>query len=296
MTMRDPTKSRASAKIGLGTVQFGMNYGVSNGAGQVPPPDVAEILRSAHTAGIRILDTAASYGTAEQVLGAALADDQDFAIVTKVLPLSHGLEEIEKRARRSLDLLGRKPAEAILIHSARDLFYSEGPRLWRLLQRLRDEGLYKRIGISAYFDDKPLELARQYQPDLMQLPFSILDQRLRRNGDLARVKQLGIEIHVRSVFLQGLLFMDPMRLPARLANAGPALANTQARIKEAGLGPIEAAIGFALGQDDIDVAVVGVTSRDQLAQIIAASAKHLPDFDWEACAIGDATTLTPSLW
>ncbi|QOZ78428.1 aldo/keto reductase [Bradyrhizobium sp. CCBAU 53351] len=296
ITMRDPLTNSATSRIGLGTVQFGTNYGISNATGQVPVPEVAAILRSARAAGIRVLDTAASYGTAEEVLGAALADDKDFAIVTKALPLSHGLEEIENRARRSLDLLGRKSAEAILIHAARDLSDSEGPRLWGLLQRLRDEGLYRHIGISAYFDDKPLELARRYQPDLMQLPVSILDQRLRRNGELAQIKQLGIEIHVRSIFLQGLVFMNPMRLPARLAHAGPALAATRARIKEAGLQPIEAAIGFALKQNEIDVAVVGVTSRDELAQLIAASAKRLPDFDWEACAINDLVTLTPSLW
>ncbi|QOZ52004.1 aldo/keto reductase [Bradyrhizobium sp. CCBAU 53338] len=296
MTARNDITTSLASRIGLGTVQFGTNYGVSNAAGQVPAPEVAAILRSAHAAGVRVLDTAASYGTAEEVLGAALAPDQDFAIVTKALPLSHGLEEVERRARRSLDLLGRSPADAILIHAARDLAGSEGPRLWTLLERLRDEGLYRRIGISAYLDDGPLELARRYRPDLMQLPFSILDQRLRQNGELALLKKLGIEVHARSVFLQGLLFMDSERLPARLAHAGPALAATQARIKQAGLRPIEAAIGFILAQDDVDIAIVGVTSRDELAEIVSASATRLPDFDWRACAIDDPVTLTPSLW
>lgn len=295
MTMRGDTTSLMS-RIGLGTVQFGTDYGVSNTAGQVSAPEVAAILRSAHAAGIRVLDTAASYGVAEEILGHSIAPDQNFAIVTKALPLSHGLENIEKRARQSLDLLGRTSAEAILVHAACDLAGPEGPRLWTLLQRLRDEGLYRRIGISAYFDDAPLELARRYQPDLMQLPFSILDQRLLQNGELARIKELGIEIHVRSVFLQGLIFMDSGRLPARLADAGPALSATQVRIRRAGLRPIEAAVGFVLAQDDVDVAVVGVTNRDELAQIIATSAKSMPDFDWRSCAIDDPVALTPSLW
>jgi aryl-alcohol dehydrogenase-like predicted oxidoreductase len=277
-------------------VQFGTDYGVSNAAGQVSVREVKAILGYAHATGIRVLDTAASYGTAEEALGTALAPDQDFAIVTKALPLSHGLEEIEKRARRSLDLLRRRSADAILIHAAGDLAGPEGPRLWALVQRLRDEGLYRRIGISAYLGDGPLELARRYRPDLIQLPVSILDQRLLHSGELALLKQLGIEIHVRSIFLQGLLLMDPRQLPARLAHAGPALAATKARIREAGLRPIEAAVGFVLAQDDIDIAVVGVTSQDELAQIVAASAKPLPDFDWEACAIDDPLTLTPSLW
>src|SRR5262249_43641989 len=162
----------------------------------------------------------------------------------KTLPLSHGIEEVEKRARRSLALLERKPVDAILVHAARDLAGPDGPRLWSLLQRLRGEGLYQRIGISAYVDDGPLELAQKYRPDLMQIPFSVLDQRLKRNGTLDGLKELQIEVHARSIFLQGLLLMDPRKLPARLAHAAPALSAARARIESAGLTPIEAALGF----------------------------------------------------
>jgi D-threo-aldose 1-dehydrogenase len=283
-------------RIGLGTVQFGINYGVSNITGQVSVSKVSAILATAQGAGIRVLDTAASYGTAEEVLGSAMHPDYHFDIVTKTLPLSHGLEEVEKRARRSLDYLGRKPAEAILVHAAQDLAGPDGPRLWALLQRLRDEGLYKRIGISAYIADGPLELARRYRPDLMQIPFSVLDQRVKQNGELASLKELGIEIHARSIFVQGLLLMDPKKLPANLTHAGPALAKTHAHVKRAGLTPLEAAIGYVLAQKEVDVAIVGVTSRDQLSEIVAASAAELPEFDWAACAIDDPVTLTPPLW
>ncbi|MET4371927.1 D-threo-aldose 1-dehydrogenase [Bradyrhizobium sp. LB12.1] len=296
MTARNTIANSLASRIGLGTVQFGSDYGISNTKGQVPAPEVARILHSAHAAGIRVLDTAASYGSAEEVLGAALVPGQDFAIVTKALPLSHGLEQVERRARRSLDLLGRRPADAILVHAAGDLAGPDGSRLWALLERLRDEGLYRRIGISAYFADRPLELARRYRPDLMQLPFSLLDQRLQQSGQLALLKELDIEIQVRSVFLQGLLFMDPAQLPPRLAHAGPALANTQARIRQAGVRLIEAALGFVLAQDDVDVTVVGVTNTHELAQIVAALATRVSDIDWRACAIDDPVTLTPSLW
>jgi len=90
--------------------------------------------------------------------------------------------------------------------------------------------------------------------------------------------------------------MDATKLPARLAHAGLPLATIQARIRHAGLQPIEAAVGFVLAQDNIDIAIVGVTSRNELAQIIAASTKPLPDYDWRSCAIDDPIMLTPSLW
>lgn len=296
MTAPHNTKISSVPRIGLGTVQFGIDYGVSNTAGQVPAAEVSGILATASDAGMKVLDTAASYGNAEEVLGRALHPGHRFAIVTKTLPLSHGLEQVERRARLSLEFLGTRPADAILVHAAQDLLGTDGPRLWSLLQRLRDEGLFRRIGISAYFADGPLRLARQYRPDLMQIPFSLLDQRLLQNGELGALKELGVEIHVRSIFLQGLLMMDPARLPASLTHAAPALAATRARIAEAGLTPVRAAIGFALARSEVDVAVVGVTSRGELSEIVAAAAADVPEFDWPACAIDDTTTLTPSRW
>jgi D-threo-aldose 1-dehydrogenase len=296
MVRRDSTAPYSVPRIGLGTVQFGINYGISNTAGQVSASEVSAILATAAAAGIRVLDTAASYGSAEQVLGRALPPGHHFDIVTKTLPLCNGLGEVEDRARRSLEYLGRKPAEAILVHAAQDLASPDGPRLWALLERLRDEGLFKRIGISTYVADGPLELARRYRPDIMQIPFSILDQRLQQSGELASLKELGVEIHVRSIFLQGLLLMDPKNLPANLTHAGPALATTRARIKQAGLTPVAAAIGFVLAQEEVDIAIVGVTSRNELSEIVAASAGQLPGFDWAACAIDDPVALTPSRW
>jgi aryl-alcohol dehydrogenase-like predicted oxidoreductase len=168
--------------------------------------------------------------------------------------------------------------------------------LWSLLQRLRGEGLCQRIGISAYVNDGPLELAQKYRPDLIQIPFSVLDQRLKRSGALQGLKELQIEVHARSIFLQGLLLMESRKLPARLAHAEPVLAAIRARIERAGLTPIEAAVSFVLGQKEVDVALVGVTRDAELADIIAASAVKCPEFDWAACAIDDPVTLTPSLW
>jgi aryl-alcohol dehydrogenase-like predicted oxidoreductase len=290
------TRSPFASRIGLGTVQFGIDYGVSNTSGKVPAPEVSAILTTASEAGIKILDTAASYGFAEEALGRALRPEHCFEIVTKTMPLCNGLDQVEQRARRSLEYLGRKTAEAILVHAAQDLAGPDGPRLWALLQRLRDEGLFKRIGISAYFADDPLELARRYRPDLMQVPLSILDQRLLQNGDLAHMKGLGIEIHVRSIFLQGLLLMDPTKLPANLSHVAPVLTATRERIEQAGSTPLAAAIGYVLAQEEVDMALVGVTNSDELLEILFASAAGRPEFDWAACAIDDPIILTPSRW
>jgi aryl-alcohol dehydrogenase-like predicted oxidoreductase len=277
--------------LGLGTVQFGQAYGVSNRHGQVAPSEAAAILTLARTAGIATLDTAANYGEAETVLAAL--DTRGFRIVTKTIGLSHGLDAVLGRARQSAASL---KADTLLVHAVGDLLGPGGGTHWRALLELREEGVFRKIGLSAYVADDPVGLAQRFAPDVMQIPFSLLDQRLLADGSLARLKESGVELHARSLFLQGLLFLPPSQLPVKLQHAAPLLTALHARLAKAGITPLAAALNFALVRPEIDVALVGVTSRDELADILAASEQPLPDFDWQACALDDETLLTPSRW
>lgn len=273
-------------KIGLGTVQFGQAYGVSNVHGQVSPDAAQAILKRAAEAGIAVLDTAANYGEAEQVLGRL--DTSAFRIVTKTITVKNGVEAVVARARQSSQSL---KVDTLLVHAAGDL---ANDALWPALQRLKAEGLFRRIGISVYVADHPVELARRFKPDVMQLPFSLLDQRLLQDGTLARLQDLGVELHARSIFLQGLLFLKT--LPQRLAYAAPQLADVKARIYAAGSTPLAAALGFALSRPEIGVALVGVTTLAELEEILTAAAVPLPNMNWSALALDDEVLLTPSRW
>jgi aryl-alcohol dehydrogenase-like predicted oxidoreductase len=170
---------------------------------------------------------------------------------------------------------------------------------------MQSEGRCRRIGISAYAQDGPLTLARRFRPDVMQLPVSLFDQRLVADGTLANLADLGVEVHARSLFLQGLLFMAPELLPVKLAHAAPLLARRQALLADAGLSPLEAALGFALGRAgggtengaEIAVGIVGVTTVAELVAIVAAAEAPIPSgLDWGAFAIDDAVVLDPSAW
>ena len=273
-------------KLGLGTVQFGQVYGVSNTRGQVPAEEAAAILARAAQAGVRVLDTAANYGTAEAVL--AGQDTTPFRIVTKTMSAKNGVEVVVARARQSAQTLR---ADTLLVHAAADL---QDTALWPALQALKAEGVFRHIGISVYVSDDPLALAKTFQPDVMQLPFSMLDQRLLKSGALTRLKDYGVEIHARSIFLQGLLFLGT--LPETLRHAALELAVARATIAASCATPLEAALGFVLSRPEIDVALVGVTSVTELNEILAASQKPLPALDWSALALNDETVLTPSLW
>jgi aryl-alcohol dehydrogenase-like predicted oxidoreductase len=277
-------------RLGLGTVQFGQAYGVSNRRGQVPREEARRILTRAAEAGIALLDTAAGYGEAEAVLGAL--GTKPFRVVTKTIGIGNGLEAVIARARASAATLGR--IDLLLVHAAGDLLSPGGAQLWAALRALKDEGVVGGIGISAYVSDDPAGLAERFRPDAMQIPCSLLDQRLLASGALARMKDLGVEIHARSIFLQGLLFVD--RLPEKLRHAAPALDAVKARIAAAGVTPLAAALAFALSRPEIDVALVGVTSEAELCGILAAATLPPPMLDWGACALTDETVLTPSLW
>jgi aryl-alcohol dehydrogenase-like predicted oxidoreductase len=276
-------------KLGLGTVQFGQAYGISNQRGQVPAEEAAAILLRASQAGIRLLDTAANYGEAENIL--AKLDTAHFRIVSKTIGLKNGLEALFARARQSAAALG---ADTLLVHAASDLQGAEGQALWNSLRQLQAEGVFRKIGISAYVAENPVRLAEQFQPDVMQLPFSLLDQRLLADGTLARLAGLGVEIHARSLFLQGLLFLND--IPPKLNAAAPHLAQARNRLQEAGTTPLAAALGFVLARPEIAYGLVGVTSLQELTDIIDATQTPLPDLDWASFALNDEVALTPSLW
>lgn len=275
-------------KLGLGTVQFGQSYGISNNRGQVPRGEATVILARAAQAGVAVLDTAANYGEAETVLAAL--DTSPFRIVTKTISVRDGVDAVVARAKASAE---RLKADTLLVHAVADL---EEPALWPALQRLKHDGIFRRIGISAYVADDAAGLAARFRPDVIQLPFSLLDQRLLRDSTLARLADMGVEVHARSLFLQGLLLMAPDALPANLAIAASHLAALRARLAAAGVTPLAAALGFVLSRPEVAIGLVGVTGLDELDGILEAAAYPLPALDWDACALNDERILTPSLW
>ncbi|HYE43347.1 MAG TPA: aldo/keto reductase [Caulobacteraceae bacterium] len=284
------------ADLGLGAAQFGMDHGVSNLRGRVPEDEVRLILDTAAINGVAVVDTAPAYGDSERLLGQSWPFPSPFRVVARTVPLDEGLDRVETRARRSLERMGLSRGYALLVQSADDLLGPDGPKLWDRLQRLRDEGVFQKIGVSVYASDEPVLLARRFRPDLIQLPCSLLDQRPVRDGTLRALADLGVEVHLRSIFLQGLLFIDRDRLPPGLADAGPRLSRIRRALAEAGADPLRAALAFAQTRPEASTAVVGVTSAAELRAILAASHAPVPDLDWASLALDDPRALDPRRW
>jgi uncharacterized protein len=252
------------SKLALGTVQFGLDYGINNSRGRVPKDEVFAILNRARQAGIDTLDTAYGYGESEAVLGEYLrGKNNDHKIISK-LPKGKAAE-LKDVPADSLKRLGISQFYGYLLHDLNS--FIADPSLWALLQKLKQEGLAKKIGFSLYYPAEVDQLLEQgIKFDLVQVPYNIFDRRF--EDKFAQLKKLGVEVHVRSVFLQGLAFKAPQNLPETLRPLAPRLEKLRALSERSGLSLPELCLGFVLANDSIDKVVVGVDGLDNLNEII----------------------------
>ena len=293
-------QSAAVHKLGLGAARFGMDRAARGGRGRLSEAEAMAAVALAADAGVRLIDVSAQYGDAESVLGRVLPEippsPPPFRIITKTAPICQGVHMVETAARASLQKMRVERGAAIVVHNPADLLGAHGDALWTRLNRLKDEGLYEAVGIAAAPTDDPVCLARRFKPDLMQLPTSLLDQRLIDDGSLATLAEMGVEIHLRSVFQQGLLFLPRAGLPATLAGAGPRLSRIQRTIAEAGVDPMQAALAFAMNRPEASAVIVTIASAAELRAILAAAMAPSPQLEWAALKLHDPVALDPHLW
>ncbi len=249
------------------------------------------LLQTAADAGVSTVATRPD-GDGERLLGQAWPFPSPFKVTVRTMPIADGVDRIEARARRSLERLGLPRGEAILVSNAADLAGAEGRALWDRLNALKDRGLFKLIGFCATMEDGPALLARRFQPDLIQIPCNILDQRPVSSGLLAELSKKGVSVHLSAVFAHGLLFAGRETLPAHLADYGMALSRTRRRLAEARVDPMQAALAFALNLAEVETVVASVASAAELRAMVAASHAPKPELDWGALAIAEPAALT----
>jgi aryl-alcohol dehydrogenase-like predicted oxidoreductase len=283
------------SKLGLGSAQFKLD-GVASGRGRSAEAEVGEILAIAARSGLSVLDAATVSGRGESVLGERMPKPCPFRVMVKTGRIDRGADYVDAEARASLRRLGVAKADAIVVQIAGDLLGPHGADAWSRLLRLRDEGLFDHVGISVYASDDPLGLIRRFKPDIIQAPASLLDQRLLVDGTLAAAAELGVEVQIRSIFLQGMLFLPLDRMPGPLKGAASRLSRVRRMIAEGRSDPLQAALGFALSRPEAASVIVGVTSAAELQAIVAAAMSPPPDLDWDDMALDDPAALDPHRW
>jgi len=291
-------------KIGLGTVQFGMDYGVSNQDGMTPPSEVSAILQYAWANDITLLDTAAAYGNCEDILGQTIPANSSFKVVTKTPIFSNqkiknqDATDLLNAFHNSLRKLNQPSLYGLLVHHSGDLLKDDGEYLWNAMRGLKDQGFVEKIGASVY---SPLEidgLVDRYPLDLIQLPLNVFDQRMLITGQLQHLKSRGIEIHSRSVFLQGLLLMAQEDAPSYFDNIKSHMKRYRDEMEKQGITPIKAALAFVFNLTEIDSIIIGVNNKKHLEEIVLASAciGTLNKTDFSPYAIMEEHIINPSLW
>ncbi|MDE2440338.1 MAG: aldo/keto reductase [Betaproteobacteria bacterium] len=291
-------------KLGLGTVQFGLDYGITNRTGKPSLGEIRTILAQATSAGIETLDTAASYGDSESMLGMALPRPHQFKIVTKTrvvdatLSTSATLDEIERGVFCSLERLAENKLNGLLIHHVDNLLGPAGDPLFKRLDKLRAQGIVEKIGVSLYSPEEAQAVNARFPLDLIQLPLNPFDQRHVIQGSLQCLVASGIEIHVRSAFLQGLLLAPEQPLPTKLAALAPFMKNWQAFLIQENLSPLAGCFSFLRSQMGISTVICGATSAAEWMEILLAWASNpdIPSERFKKLAVEDVNLIDPRFW
>ena len=286
-------------KVGLGTAQFGFNYGISNAYGQTDCSEIARILKIAKSNDIRIIDTASSYGDSEEVLGRLISDDYQFDITTKIQLKNcyRNSGSIRNLFSDSLKKLNTNSLYGLLIHDPDELLNEYGKTAWKHFENLKQESLVQKIGVSVYSSRQIDYILEEFKIDLIQVPLSIFDQRLIKNARLKKLKECGVEIHARSIFLQGLIFMDSLQLPDSFKPIKKHLDYFKKTLGANNSYPLKAAIDFISGIPEVDKIIIGVNNSGQLAEILDIySDERESKLDFSTFHLNDEKFLDPSKW
>ncbi len=284
-------------RIALGTVQFGLSYGIANQTGQVTRSEAKAMLQLAAANGVDTLDTAIAYGESETCLGEAGA--LSFNVVTKLPAIPASCHDVKGWVREQVGLslrrLGLPRVYGLLLHRSGDLLGGKGAVLWHALEELRGMGLVQKIGISVYAPSEIEAVTNLYKVDMVQAPFNIVDRRLSTSGWLDRLKSKDIEVHTRSVFLQGLLLIPRAAIPPKFSSWNSLWATWHDWLDNADIPAAQACLGFVQGVSGIDKIVVGVDSVQQFEQIIEA-AQVTVDLIFPEISCDDERLINPSNW
>jgi aryl-alcohol dehydrogenase-like predicted oxidoreductase len=290
------------SRLMLGTVQFGLNYGIANRAGQPTFDDVKAILRCVHEQGINCIDTAAGYGTSEEVLGRALAELDlagQFIIVTKVKHLPDGLsvrkseQHVEESVLNSLKRLRVEVLPVCLFHVEKNVGYVNA------LQKLKERGIVRHIGVSISTPPGAERALDTGLVDALQIPTNVLDDRYASVWTAA--KQKGVALFARSIYLQGLLLMTDADTPPALAEVIPIRRQLASLATQSGISMTELAMRYVLSIPELTSVLIGVDSVSQARENIALGARGPLSADLLAAirqtvpALPEAV-LNPILW
>ena len=284
-------------KIALGTANFGQKYGL---AGKIIKSDkkVKKIIQFANNSKIKLIDTSSNYGSSETLLGNN--NLKNFKIITKLKisndeKKSNNLENIVfNKVEESLFKLNIKKLYAILLHESDDLKSNKRHKLINVLKKLKKENLVSKIGISIYNPKELNFIWPFWKPDIVQCPFNILDRRIYESGWLKKLKKNKTEIHVRSIFLQGLLLKNEKSMPRKFKKWKNIFKKWNNYCKKENISKIQGCINFIKSFKKISFVIIGFEDIKQVKNIISYFKNNKKSHTTIAC--NDIKLIDPRLW
>ena len=257
-------------RIVLGGAQLGLPYGILDGGETLSREEVARILDTAVGHGVDSIDTAIAYGQSESVIGETAQNR--FNIISKLPPLppevSNVSEWVHMQVEASLSRLKCTSLDALLLHRPQDLTEAHGAELFAAISSLKIEKTIQRFGVSIYTPDELNGIIGTFDIDVVQAPLNVFDRRIL--GVISQLSALNIEVHVRSVFLQGVLIAKPEDRPQRFNQWSEHFAMFDEWVNSSGMSAMACCLGFALQQPGIAKLVIGTTSATSLAEMMTS--------------------------
>lgn len=288
------------SKLILGTVQFGLNYGINNTIGKMSEDKVFELFENAYDLGIKTLDTAEAYGNAHSVISNFHKQSKKrFNIISKYSSSNFNYPiDLVDRIQVHCSNFNVNSLEGYLFHSYNDfkMNINNDPNI---LEKIKNSGLVKKVGVSVYLNDEIEDLLNFKNIDLIQLPFNLFDNEYQRREILEKAKKRNIEIHTRSVFLQGLFFKDINTLTSCLLPLKNNLSELSLILKNNNLSIESLALNYALNKTYVDKVLIGVDSLEQLKNNIKATENDFDKSIYEkidCIQIKNTKLLNPSYW
>ena len=257
-------------RIVLGGAQLGLPYGILNGGETLSREEVARILDTAAGHGIDAIDTAIAYGQSESIIGETAQNR--FKIISKLPPIPSDVSNVSQWVRTQVDAslsrLKCTSLDALLLHRPQDLTDAHGTELYAAINSLKVEKIIQRFGVSIYTPDELNGIIGTFDIDVVQAPLNVFDRRIL--GVIDQLTALNIELHVRSVFLQGVLIAKPENRPQRFQPWSEHFARFDEWVLSTGVSAMACCLGFALQQTRVAKLVIGTTSATSLAEIMTS--------------------------
>ena len=289
-------------KLGLGTVQFGLDYGYTNKNGIPTEKEIERIFDCALKNGVSYIDTANFYGNAEEIIGKLLPKKNYFKVITKTPKFktkiigTKELKVLEAGLSASLNKLKINKLYSLLVHSPKDLLKVNGDLIYKKLVEFKDRNIIKKIGVSCYSQQEAKKIIERYNIDLLQIPINILNQSMLESNFLDFLKEKKIEIHARSILLQGLLAAEIKKGMYPKKAIEEKVINLKNYLKEKKISMIQASIKFVSQFKQVDVGVFGVVNNKQLLEIIEIHRSNIEKIPLQKYALLCDENVNPTNW